>query len=266
MKCKGIIGAIVGDIVGSVYEIEPVKTKDFVLLTEESDFTDDTVLTLAVADAFVEGKSFSDNIQKFAKVYPDRGYGGYFKEWVKMSEPKPYGSYGNGSAMRVSPVAYVAKNMEEVMDLAKATAEVTHNHPEGIKGAQAIASSIYLAEKGALKYEIKEFVEKNFLYDLDFSIAEIRKGYKNNATCQRTVPEAIVSFLESNNFEEAIRLSVWLGGDSDTLACMSGAISAAFYRNIPNELLTKCFAKLDDNMKNILDKFSEKYCKNDYEI
>lgn len=254
-----IIGAIAGDVIGSVYEyVNIVKTTKFPLFTPLSDFSDDTVLTMAVADCLINQKDFSENIWAFGSKYPNRGYGGTFKEWLKADDKKPYGSYGNGSAMRVSPVGFALDTLEETLKVAKQSATVTHNHTEGIKGAQAIATAIFLARTGHSKQEIKQFAASQFDYDLDFTIEAIRPSYKFDVTCQGSVPQAIVAFLDSQDYEDAIRLSVSLGGDSDTIACMAGGIAAAFYKEIPSYILEKTVAKLPSEFLEILTAFDQK--------
>lgn len=240
-----MLGAIIGDVVGSVYEWNNIKTKDFELFKPNCFFTDDTVMTVAVAKAILltrekQGKtnekiSFKkeliEQMQDFGKRYPNSGYGGMFSGWLLSDNPKPYNSFGNGSAMRVSPCGYIAVTLDEALLLAKASAEVTHNHPEGIKGAQATASAIFLARCNRTKDEIKEYIQDNF-YPLDKSLDEIRPNYGFNETCQETVPQAIQAFLESVDFEDAIRNAISLGGDSDTLAAITGSIAWAYYRRV----------------------------------
>lgn len=238
-----MLGAIIGDVVGSVYEWNNIKTKDFELFKPNCFFTDDTVMTVAVAKALLltrekqsktnEKISFKkeliEQMQDFGKRYPNSGYGGMFSGWLLSDNPKPYNSFGNGSAMRVSPCGYIAVTLDEALLLAKASAEVTHNHPEGIKGAEATASAIFLARCNRSKNEIKEYIQDNF-YPLDKSLDEIRLNYSFNETCQETVPQAFWAFLESVDFEDAIRNAISLGGDSDTLAAITGSIAWAYYR------------------------------------
>ncbi|NGM16785.1 hypothetical protein GMI70_01950 [Eggerthellaceae bacterium zg-893] len=230
-------GAIIGDIAGSRYEFDPVKTKDAPLFGEGSRFTDDTVLTVAVANALLEawktGSSFKrllvPEMRRMAQAHPKAGYGGRFAAWAKSDDPSPYYSFGNGSAMRVSPCGLVAVTLEEALGLARASAEVTHDHPEGIKGAQAIAGAVFLAKTGHAKDEIRAFVEEGY-YDLGFSLGEIRAEYGFDVTCQGSVPQAIVAFLESNSYEDAIRGAISLGGDADTQAAIAGSIAWSYYR------------------------------------
>lgn len=238
-----MLGAIIGDIVGSVYEWNNIKTKDFELFKPSCFFTDDTVMTIAVAKALLltrekqskTNKKISfkreivEQMQYFGKRYPNSGYGGMFSSWLVSHNPMPYNSFGNGSAMRVSPCGYIAVTLDEALLLAKASAEVTHNHPEGIKGAEATAAAIFLARCGKSKEEIKEYIEENY-YILDKTLDEIRPSYSFNETCQETVPQAIQAFLESVDFENEIRNAILLGGDSDTLATITGSIAWAYYR------------------------------------
>ena len=225
-----MLGSIIGDIIGSIYEFHNVKRTDFNLFSKDSRFTDDSTMTIAVAKWLVEDSEHSkhtlvETMQKLGRSHPDRGYGGNFRRWLFSRNPLPYNSWGNGSAMRVSPVGLYAKKLSEALELAKISAEVTHNHPEGIKGAQAIAASVFLAKEGLTKSFIKKYITRKFGYNLDRSINDIRKGYTFDVSCQGSVPEAIIAFLEGNSFEEVIRLAVSIGGDSDTIACMAGAIA-----------------------------------------
>lgn len=240
-----MLGAILGDIVGSPYEFDHnnYKHKDFPLLSEKSHFTDDTVMTAAVAVGLIDGKGLPERtfcavqheMRFWGREYPHAGYGGMFRRWLHAENPKPYGSFGNGSAMRVSAAGWLFDTLDKTLEMAKVTAEVTHNHPEGIKGAQATAAAIFLARTGHSKPEIKRYVEQTFGYDLNRTCDEIRPTYHHVETCQETVPEAIIAFLESVSFEDALRNAVSLGGDSDTLACITGGIAEAFY-GMPQEL------------------------------
>jgi ADP-ribosylglycohydrolase len=254
---KTIIGAVAGDIIGSVYEFNNVKSTRFKLFTPDSDFTDDTVLTMAVADCILSKKEFTNTIQEYGCKYKGRGYGGHFQSWLKSENPKPYGSYGNGSAMRVSPVGFAYDSLEKVLEVAKLTAEVTHNHPEGIKGAQAVAASIFLARTGVSKENIKCYITSAFNYNLDFTIDEIRPTYKFDVSCQGSVPQAIVAFLESKNYENAIRLAISIGGDSDTIACITGGIALAYYKKIPMKIVNTVLEKLPPEYITILERFED---------
>jgi len=260
-KEKLILGAIAGDIIGSVYEWDNVKTTDFDLYSKKSKFTDDSVLTLATMDILLSNGDYTENYQGYGKKYPKRGYGGNFYKWIHRKNPKPYNSWGNGSAMRSSPIGWYCNSIDEVMAEAKKSAEVTHNHLEGIKGAQATAASVYLARIGKSKEEIKEFVTKTFNYNLERKIDDIRIDYKFDVSCQGSVPEAIIAFLESTDFENAIRLAISIGGDSDTIACITGGIAEAFYKNIPDNIINKTIDILPEELIKLIEAFSEKYYK-----
>ena len=259
-------GAILGDIIGSPFEFDRGnKTKGFELFSRGCSFTDDSVMTLAVGEALLAvGKDASlkkieeavaSNMQDWGKRYPNAGYGGRFRHWLRERNPRPYGSFGNGSAMRVSAAGWLYDSIERTREVAKATANVTHNHPEGIKGAEATASAIFLARNKASKEEIKTYIEKEFHYNLDRTLDEIRPGYHMDETCQRTVPEAIIAFLEADGFEDAVRNAVSLGGDTDTLGAITGSIAEAYY-GIPAILIAECRARIDKGlMTDILDEF-----------
>lgn len=236
-----MFGAIVGDIIGSPYEFFNCKSTNFQLFCEKSRITDDTVLTVAVADAFMNKKDYAQTFKEYARKYPLAGFGGSFVQWVDSDSMMPYNSWGNGSAMRVSSIGWLCNSIEEVLAESKVTAEVTHNHPEGIKGAQAIASAIFLARIGKTKEEIKEYIVGTFEYDLNRTLDEIRPNYEFNVSCQKSVPEAIIAFLESDNFEDCIRKAISIGGDSDTIAAMAGSIAEAYYKMIPIEIEKKAF-------------------------
>ena len=256
-----MLGAIVGDIIGSAYEFKNTKRKEFHLFTPKSKFTDDTVMTLAVARWLCDDKehckeTLVQRMQELGRRYPTAGYAGSFMRWLYNPEPQPYNSYGNGSAMRVSPVAFYSHSLQEALGLAKISAEVTHNHSEGIKGAQAIASSIYLARHGATKREIKSYVEENFHYDLSQQLDDIRPTYSYDMSCQNTVPQALLAFLEGANFEDVIRSAVSIGGDSDTIAAMAGGIAQAFYV-IPKKLSSYCYALLTPELRGVLNDFED---------
>ncbi len=252
-----VTGAVAGDILGSLYEWDNIKTTDFPLLSEDCDFTDDTVLTIAVADSLLHQKDFAKTIWEYGRRYYDRGYGGMFLQWLQEENPKPYGSYGNGSAMRVSPVGFAFNNIKQVLEVAKQSAEVTHNHPEGIKGAQAVASAVFMANSGSSKKQIQDFISSNFSYDLGFVLDDIRSTYEFDVTCQGSVPEAMVAFLESHDYESAIRLAISIGGDSDTIACITGGIAAAYYKSLPEPILAFVTDKLPDPFIQVLKAFHE---------
>ena len=262
-----MIGAILGDMIGAPYEFDRgSKTKDFPLFSRESQFTDDSVMTVAVADALISsyGKSddeirtaLVDSMQKWGKRYPRAGYGGMFIKWLNTKEPKPYGSFGNGSAMRVSSAGWLYDDIDTTRKIAAITADVTHNHPEGIKGAEATASAIFLARNGSSKDEIKEYIIREFGYDLSRTCDEIRIMYYHVETCQETVPEAIIAFLEGNDFEDVIRTAVSLGGDCDTLTCIAGGIAEAFY-GVPDKISAKGYKRLNADMREVLGRFYAK--------
>jgi ADP-ribosylglycohydrolase len=260
-----MLGAIIGDIIGSPYEFDAVeKTKEFPLFSENSVWTDDTVMTVAVADAFLTaGLDASEEalrqqmvkcLRHYGKLYPKAGYGLRFWKWLRSWRPKPYNSCGNGSAMRVSSAAWLYHNLESVRKAARISAEVTHNHPEGIKGAEATAAAIFLARTGYRKEEIKTYVIKEFGYDLSRTCDEIRPGYYHVEICQQTVPEAVTAFLEGEDFEDVIRTAVSLGGDCDTLTCIAGGMAEAFY-GMPEEFVQKVRDRLPDDMLEVIDVF-----------
>ena len=221
-------GAIIGDIVGSRYEFGSIKHKDFPLFSPDCCFTDDTVMTVAVADALLTDGDFASAMQKWGRRYPRAGYGQKFINWIFTADPRPYGSWGNGSAMRVSTCGLCARTLEEALDLAERSAVVSHDHPEGIKGARAVAAAVWMAKNGSSKEEIRNYIAENF-YPLDQTLDEIRPSYHFDASCRGSVPQAIQAFLESSDFEDAIRNAVSLGGDSDTIAAITGSIAWPFY-------------------------------------
>jgi ADP-ribosylglycohydrolase len=250
-----MLGAIAGDIIGSVYEQYPIKTTEFPLFQRHSRFTDDTVLTVAVAWAILEKTDYAASLRAFGRKYPNAGYGGAFWNWLFDPDGGPYNSWGNGSAMRVSPVGFAFSTVDEVLSEAKKSAEVTHNHPEGIKGAQATALAVFLARTGTDKERIREEISTRFGYDLDRTINEIRPLYGFDVSCQGTVPEAIIAFLESADYEEAVRKAVSLGGDSDTLACITGGIAHAFYKEIPEFIVSEARVRLPEEFLSIIDRW-----------
>jgi len=254
-----MLGAIVGDIIGSTYEFHPVNNFDFSLFNSKSTFTDDTVLTIAVAKCILEKCEYISTFKDFTRRYPNRGYGGYYHRWAFSDETSPYYSFGNGSAMRVSPVGFAFKYRKDVLLHAKNSAMVTHNHPEGIKGAQAAALAIFLARTGNTKDQIKSEIENSFGYNLDRPYEEVRSNYRFNETCQGSVPESIIAFLSSSNHEEAIRKAIFLGGDADTMACITGGIAEAYYKEIPDELVRRARQYLPDKFLEIIDRFNRKY-------
>jgi ADP-ribosylglycohydrolase len=254
-----MLGAIAGDIIGSVFEFLGEKNKDFPLFVKNSRFTDDTVLTVAVADCLLTGASYVDKFHEYTRAYPYRGYGTAFAHWVSSGSREPYNSFGNGSAMRVSPVGFAFRTLDEVLNEARRSAEVTHNHPDGIRGAQATAAAIYLARQGESKAQIRALIQEQFGYDLNRTVDAIRPGYSFNETCQGTVPEAIIAFLDSTDYEDAVRLAISLGGDADTLACITGGIAEAFYGGVPKEIAEPAMARLDDMLRKTVVRFCETY-------
>ena len=255
-----MIGAIAGDMIGSVYEGNAIKTTDFPLFQDRSSFTDDTVLTVAAAYSILKNAGYAESFKTFGRAYPHSGYGLNFFMWLFSDKSEPYNSWGNGSAMRVSPIGFAFNSIDDVLDEAKRSAEVTHNHPEGVKGAQAIAAAIFLARRGESKSKIKKFIEDNLGYDLHRTLEEIRPGYYFDETCEGSVPQAIIAFLESDNFEDAVRKAVSLGGDADTLACMTGGIAQAYYRTIPAYIVEEVRNRLDPELLEVVEQFSTKYC------
>ncbi len=243
-----MLGAIAGDIAGSAYESRPVKCKDVPLFGPLATFTDDTVLTVAVADALLGDRDYGRALRTYTRRHPLRGYGGHFLRWAVASGMGPYNSFGNGSAMRVSPVAWAFDSQDDVLREAARTAECTHNHPEGIKGAQATALAVFLARNGKDKESIRRHISELFGYDLARTIDEIRPGYSFDVTCQGSVPEAIIAFLDSHSYEDALRSAVSLGGDSDTQACIAGAVAEAHYKDIPTEFLRQIRTHLTEGL------------------
>ena len=259
-------GAILGDMIGAPYEFDRGrKTKVFPLFISDSQFTDDTVMTLAVAEALMDSRRSSDDgiraalsekMQKWGRRYPHAGYGGMFAQWLRTPSPRPYGSYGNGSAMRVSAAGWLYDTLEETRRIARLTAEVTHNHPEGIKGAEATAAAIFLARTGEDKERIRAYITDQFGYDLSRTCDEIRPAYYHVESCQQTVPEALTAFLEGTSFEDVIRTAVSLGGDCDTLTCIAGGVAEAFY-GVPEELKAECRVRLPQDLLEVLDRFGD---------
>lgn len=259
---KGIIGAIAGDIIGSIYEFDSIKTKDFNLFSRRSGFTDDTVMTLAIANWLCVNKDSKhvliNNLKYFGNKYPNAGYGGMFRNWLHQDSPEPYGSWANGSAMCVSPCAWVADSLEEAQELAKTSAAVTHDHPEGIKGALATVDAIYLARIGASKEEIRNHVELRYDYDLNRSVDEIRPSYKFDVSCRGSVPESIICFLDAGDFEDTLRNAVSLGGDADTQAAIAGSIASAYW-DVSKNIAYKAIHRLDYRLLNVFIDFEEKF-------
>lgn len=260
-----MLGAIIGDIVGSRFEWDNYKGKDFEFFSPKCFPTDDSIMTLAVARSILDcGPDYGDlpeqavrSMQSLGRQYPDAGYGGRFSVWLWSEEPKPYGSYGNGAAMRVSPCGFAARSLDEAGELSEMVTRVTHDHPEGLKGAEATAAAIYLARDGKPLEEIRDYINAHY-YPLDFTLDEIRDSYEFDVSCQGSVPQAMEAFFESTDFEDAIRNAVSIGGDSDTLAAITGGVAEAYY-GIPEDLRRQALGFLDDRQKEILDAFEARY-------
>ena len=258
-----MIGAIAGDIIGSVYEWNNIKTKEFVLFSDRCFFTDDTILTIALADSILTGRPYVENLKAFFRWYPHCGYGGSFCQWARGRDSAPYNSWGNGAAMRISPAGYAYNDLNTVMEKAKEFTQITHSHPEGIRGGQATAAAVFLARTGRTKAYIRDFIETRFQYDLSRHVDEIRPAYRFDVSCQGTVPQAVRSFLDSTDFEDAVRTAVSLGGDTDTLACITGGIAQAFYGGVPEFIQEKVYAILDDRLGTITIEFMERFCESE---
>jgi ADP-ribosylglycohydrolase len=254
-----MIGAIAGDIIGSVYEHDGIKTKDFPLFHPACEFTDDTVLTVAIADAILSGQPYLHSVRAIARRHPNAGYGASFHRWLHSPDSRPYNSWGNGSAMRVSPVGFAFSSEDEVLTQARLTAEITHNHPEGIKGAEATALAVFLARKTRDKALIRTRIRRQFGYDLNRTLDSIRPAYSFDISCQGTVPEALLAFLESDSYEDAVRNAISLGGDSDTLACIAGGIAEAFYGGVPAEITDRVQQTLTADLWEVTEKFRAQY-------
>ena len=254
-----MLGAIAGDVIGSVHEGSGTKTKDFPLFVEDSRFTDDTVLTVAVAERLLRGGSYIDLFHDYFHAYPQAGYGGSFIRWAGYRRREPYNSWGNGSAMRVSPVGFACDTLDEVLAQARASAEVTHNHPEGIRGAQATAATVFLARSGWAKPDIKAHIEREFGYNLSERLGDIRKVYSFDVSCQGSVPQSIIAFLEADGYEDAVRNAISLGGDADTMACIAGGIAEAFFGGVPDGVASSTLAALDERLRGVVSEFRERF-------
>lgn len=255
-----MLGAICGDIIGSRFERFNRKSKEFDLFHEDCRMTDDSVLTIAIADAYMNNKDYAETVVQYARQYPTAGYGGSFTNWVDSADHKPYNSWGNGSAMRVSALPWLIDNANTLLEEAKKSAEITHNHPEGIKGAQAIAIAVYVA-KTEDKPAIKRVIENEFGYDLNRTVKYLQETYQFDVSCQGSVPEAIICFLESENYEDCIRNAISIGGDSDTIACMAGAIAEAYYKGVPMSIMSKAatvIAKTNTEYFKVIEQFRNK--------
>lgn len=254
-----MLGAIVGDVIGSVHEGAGTKTKDFPLFVPDSTFTDDTVLTVAVAEHLLTGEDYVTLFHRYFDAYPRAGFGGSFIRWAGHRRREPYNSWGNGSAMRVSPVGVAFDTVGEVMHHAKASADVTHNHPEGVKGAQAVAVAVLLARTGHAKDQIRTHIEREFGYNLSQTLDAIRPDYRFDVSCQGSVPQSLVAFLESNDYEGAVRNAISLGGDADTMAAIAGSVAEAFYGGVPEPLAKEALARLDDRLRGVVAEFTAQF-------
>ena len=254
-----MLGAIAGDVIGSIREVSGLKTKDFPLFHKYCRITDDGVLTCAVAEKLLRGGDYVDLFHEYVREYPVAGFGGRFVRWAEEGRREPYNSWGNGSAMRVSPVGVVCNSLEEVVAEARRSAEVTHNHPEGVKGAQVTAAAVFLARTGHDKPAIKAHIESEYGYDLSRRLDDIRPKYFFDVSCQGSVPQSIVAFLESTDYEDAVRNAISLGGDADTMAAIAGAIAEAFYGGVPDHIRGPVLERLDDRIEGVLAEFTEKY-------
>lgn len=254
-----MLGAIAGDIIGSVYEAAPIKTTDFPLFVEASTFTDDTVLTVAAASALLSDGDYARALKRFARAYPHAGYGRSFYQWMLSDASEPYHSWGNGAAMRVSPVAFAFDTPEAVVDEAAHCAAVTHDHPEGIKGAQATALAIFLVRRGCNRKTIRSAITERFGYDLDRRLDDIRPGYRFDVSCAGSVPEAMIAFLEASDFEQAVRNAVSLGGDSDTQACIAGALAQARFGGVPETIAEAVYARLPAELIEVIAAFHSRF-------
>lgn len=254
-----MLGAIAGDVIGSVHEYIGTKSMDFELFAPGSRFTDDTVLAVAVADCILNGLEYVDTFHEYFLAYPNAGYGFRFFHWASAGDRNPYNSWGNGSAMRVPAVGHAFDSLDDVLAQAARSAEVTHNHPEGVKGAQATAAAVFMARRGESKPHIKDSLERMFGYNLSQRLDELRPGYRFDESCQGTVPPAIIAFLESNDYEDAVRKAISLGGDADTLACITGGIAEAYYGGVPAPIAAQTLAALDDRLRSVVVRFRERF-------
>lgn len=254
-----MLGAVAGDIIGSIYEASPIKTKSFPLFSPGCRFTDDSVLTIAVARAILEGTDYRESLQALGRRYPHAGYGPSFIHWLFSEDPQPYHSWGNGSAMRVSAVGWAFDSWESVLEEAAKSAVISHNHPQGIRGAQATAAAVFLARTEKNRDAIRDRIETSFAYDLSRGLSDIRPGYRFDVSCQGSVPEAMIAFLEASSFEDAVRNAVSLGGDSDTLACIAGGIAEAYFDGIPASIAESVRDLLTSDLWDIVQAFYRRY-------
>lgn len=253
-----MIGAIAGDVIGSVHETAATKTKRFPLFAPESCFTDDTVLTSAVAEVLLTGNDYARTFHRYFRAYPDAGYGGQFKLWCELRRSEPYNSWGNGSAMRVSPIGLAFDHLEEVLAEAERSARITHDHPEGIRGARAVAAAVFLARRRTDKREISDYIESEFGYRLSQSLKSVRRTFLFDVSCEGTVPWALRAFLEADDYEDAVRNAISLGGDADTLACIAGAVAGVYY-GVPAAVESETLARLDDRLRGVIARFQERF-------
>lgn len=254
-----MLGAIAGDIIGSVYEHRPVADWNFPLFTAESRYTDDTLLTLAVAETLLGNGDYREAYQRYFAHDPLAGFGSGFALWASERADRPYGSFGNGSAMRVSPVAWARQSLAEVLAEAERSALVTHDHPEGIRGARAVAGAVYLARIGCTRERLREFLQAECGYRLDLSLAQIRSGYTFDITCQGSVPEALTAFLEADDFMVAVRNAVWLGGDADTMGAIAGAVAEAWFGGVPHTVRLELWSRLPEPFIAVAERFCIRY-------
>lgn len=254
-----MLGAIAGDIIGSVHEFAGTKSTDFDLFVPGSRFTDDTVLAVAVADCLLNGVDYVDTFHQYAAEYPDAGYGGRFFDWIRSGRREPYNSFGNGSAMRVPAVGYAFDTLDDVLAEAARSAAVTHDHPEGIKGAQATAAAVFMARRGDTKLRIRDSLQTMFGYRLTDRLDDLRPGYRFDESCQGTVPAAFIAFFESSDYEDAVRKAISLGGDADTLACITGAVAEAHYGGVPSHIAVRAMETLDDRLRDIVSQFRARH-------
>jgi ADP-ribosylglycohydrolase len=254
-----MLGAIAGDVIGSVYEHVPIKTTEFPLFQERSRFTDDTVMTVAVGYALVVGVGYAGAMKHFGRRYPHAGYGGSFRDWLRAPGSEPYNSWGNGAAMRVSPVGWACDSEADVLRAAEASAAATHNHPEGIRGAQATALAVFLARQGASKDDLRAAIEERFGYDLQPRLDDLRPDYTFDVSCQGTVPPALIAFLDTDSYETAVRGAISLGGDADTLAAIAGGVAEAYYGGVPAHIAAEVRRRLPADLLEVLDDFRARF-------
>lgn len=254
-----MLGTIAGDVIGSVFERNGTKGTVFPLFSAQSRFTDDTVLTVATAQALLDGGDYAEAYHAYGRRYPDAGYGGSFIRWLASDDRRPYGSWGNGSAMRVGPIGFVVGSIDAALEEARRSAVVTHDHPEGIRGAQAVALATFLARRGASKEEIRRSIETRIGYDLSRPLDAIRPGYRFDVSCQGSVPEALTAFLESDGVESAIRLAISLGGDADTQAAIAGGVAEAFYGSVPTAIEEELRGRVPLELLEVVDRFYERF-------